>query len=774
MLLRAGVGAVVPLAAARVRYGWVAAGVGALAAAAGAETGAIGPLLAGACGVAAVPVLVTTTNRALQAVAGALAVCGLLRLDDPRPLPAVAIGVVSLGLLTVPALPTLGRRARRRVLLTAAGVGAFAAVGVLLGVVAWLRARPDLEEAADLAAEGLELLGDDEAFARAFLATSAERFREAERALDAWWARPARVVPVVAQHLRAGADIAGVGDRLAGLAASVVSEVDLERLRVRFGTVDLAALRALAEPAATAVVEIETSHEELGEADSVWLTAGLRARLHTVRHQLGEVRAGARTVAAVTQVLPSMLGGDGTRRYLLLVQNPAEARGSGGLPGNFGEIVARDGTVELVRTGRLRELMDARPADAAVRVGADVHRLYVGEEPAPLWQNVTASPDFADAATIAGQLYAQSGGRRVDGVISVDPIALDLLLELTGPVVLPEGRARLVAGEAARLFLHEQYLTFPSSAEREERIDLLDDTIEAVWDDLTDGDVGSMREVAEVLAEAVAGRHIQIASFDPEEQEALERLGVAGTLPEPASDGVGFAVQNNSLNKIDWFVNRDARYEVTWDARTGAARGVYSIRIANQAPAEGLPDSVIGWGGTSDAPQRTAPGEYSALVHVYTVLEPTELLVDGQPRSLPHHRHRGWYVVPVEIRVPPGGRAAIDLRVEGDVGREWELAVVRQPSINGDDLSVLLEVVGRDDLRAAGADVHRLGPTTFSAAVTLDRPPDVRVTSNPEVNDGLQPPRSVAPSHSTSLWESSPPTDPPSAERSLRSGSLLP
>ena len=62
-----------------------------------------------------------------------------------------------------------------------------------------------------------------------------------------------------------------------------------------------------------------------------------------------------------------MLGADGPRTYLLAVQQPAEARGTGGLLGAYAVLRAEQGVVSVVEVGnrgRLEPRVVAEPARA--------------------------------------------------------------------------------------------------------------------------------------------------------------------------------------------------------------------------------------------------------------------------------------------------------------------------------------------------------------------------------------------------------------------------
>jgi hypothetical protein len=726
LVLRVALAMLVPLATSEAAYGWVVAGVTVLAVGSYVAADELSTWTAIAVGVAAVLPAVGAANRPIQAVAGAAAVTGILRLDA-GPLESVAVGVPAVVLLTVPAVHRLGPRARRVVVASAAAAAVVAVAGAGVGLLAAAAARGDLEEGADLAVDGIDLLGDDDDLGAALLHGAAEHFGAAADALDAWWARPARLVPVVAQHVRAASTMASVGEDLAEAAGEAVEVVDVRSLRIVDGTVDLDAVRSVIGPSKAIADDLDLALTRLDAVDTPWLLEELREPLGDMAARVDDARGGARTVADVAEILPGLLGGDAPRRYLLLVQNPAEARGSGGLPGNFGEIVAVDGHVELVRTGRLEELIEGGkpPTERIIDIDPEARALFVGSDPrGVLWQNTTASPDFADVATLTAQLYPQSGGRPVNGVVSVDPLALDALLELTGPVVLTESAVRLKPGEAAQLFLHDQYRRFDERDERGQRVDLLDEAINAIWDALTQGNLASARKLADTLDEVAAGEHVQFITFDEREREVLAGLGLTGELPEPVSDGVGVVVQNAALNKMDWYLDRNSRYEAVWDPRTGDVAGTLSVRLRNRAPSRGQPDAVIRWGGPVPSVWQTQPGEYAAVVHIYTAMPPVAVRVGGEPVTSDTLRHDGWYVTPVDVRVPSGGRTEIDVDVRGrlEPGRRYGVVAVRQPSINGDHLGVLVEVASNPASVTASGIGRRVGPAHFAAEAGLDEP----------------------------------------------------
>ncbi len=144
--------------------------------------------------------------------------------------------------------------------------------------------------------------------------------------------------------------------------------------------------------------------------------------------------------------LPAALGWGGERRYLVLAQNPAELRPTGGYTGTVGVLTMRDGS-----------LADMTFEDVYVLDGKQ--GMPYQQPPDPLsahllgrasWELADAnwSPDFPTTAAQALKLYTlESGDDAIDGVIGITTFALDRLLEVLGPVAVPGYDVTVAAGE---------------------------------------------------------------------------------------------------------------------------------------------------------------------------------------------------------------------------------------------------------------------------------------------------------------------------------------
>lgn len=98
-----------------------------------------------------------------------------------------------------------------------------------------------------------------------------------------------------------------------------------------------------------------------------------------------------------------MLGADGERSYLLLIQDNAEIRATGGIPGAFAELRTDGGRLELGLRARAGREHDAdvegahRPRPAVGRPPRRHARLAAGERvrPRPVGPRLTAGVDHS-------------------------------------------------------------------------------------------------------------------------------------------------------------------------------------------------------------------------------------------------------------------------------------------------------------------------------------------------------------------------------------------
>lgn len=679
----------------------------------------------GALGLSAAVAVVRQEAPGLMLLAGGGLAQAALRLQWPAPTGTSALAavlIVSPVLLT--GLARAPKRVRRAAFRTTGALAVFSMAASVLAVLGALGARTSVDDGVRAAREGLaavERADRDDAAGR--FGQAAAAFDKADASIGAWWARPALAVPIVGQHSRALRTLAAAGADLSAVGARAAREADPASLRLSDGVFDLKALERVRRPLEAARASLIRSREGLDNARSPWLVEPVADRLGELGDRVRSASASTETAVLALQNAPALLGADGPRRYFLAVQTPSEARASGGLIGNWGELIADGGRISLGRFGRVQELnTSGDPTTRRITEPSDYVRRYAPYKPNLYWQTVTMSPDFPTVAHVIEELYPQSGGAPLDGVISVDPYAFAALLRLVGEVPV-DGRAQpLTADNAAQVLLHEQYVQFGEEGEVD-RVDFLDTVTLTLFERLTSTTLPAPRAVADALAPAVAGRHLQLASTHPAEQRFFERIGAAGAVPAVRGDSLGIVTQNFNGNKIDWFLHRSYFYDAVFDPASGEVTATLEVRLRNDAPADGLPRSVIGFGGFAAPGQpQTAFGENLLLLSVYSPLELQGMSVDdGQDLQLSRQNELGRRVYSALVSVKSMSTRTVTVKLAGRVPRGgYRLDVARQPTVAPDEATLSVTVPPGWEVETLGGGATASGRRA-TATVTVDR-----------------------------------------------------
>ena len=726
--LRLGFGALVPAAAGRAGPAattWLLA-IGAAVAVIAEPPGALAATIAAGAYLA---FAVAGEARAGTSAVAALASVGSMAHADWPVVTGASTAAVVVGTapVLVVALARTPPPVRGRIVAGSALTVIVLGVSAAAGLVSALGAKGDVDEAVSLATRGIDSLGDDPEAARDRLRLAADRFDDARRELRAWWARPALLVPGVAQQSRAVSTMASTGADLARTAVAASEDADIDSVRPRAGRVDLEALQRLGPPLRTSIASLRRAGARLEAVDAPWLVGPVADRLDDLRIEVDDATGDAELASQAVAVAPDLLGVDGLRRYFVAFQTPSEQRGNGGFMGSWAGLTAENGLLRLTRSGRLRELAQGgMPAEQRQVDGEpEFTRVYGGS--GRLWGLHNSSPDNPTVSRVTAALYPQSGGAELDGVIHLTPAAIAGFLELTGPVQVDGYPQALTPENAERILLHEQYLEFPQ-AQREDREAFLSDAVEAVFDELTSGDLPGPRTLAHELGPAVAGRDLQLWAARPREQALFQRIGADGSARRGETDSFGVVTQNYNGNKIDWFLHRSIDYRVEWDPGTGAVSGSMAVVLDNRAPPTGLPSSIIGWGGdVSDGQIPVADGENLMSAALYSTFPISGVTVDGRPVEYVEQAELGHRTATLFVSVPPQSSREVVLEFRGTAsgGLAHAFQLLRQPMVNRDLVSITVAAPAPWTLREPGGGAGdrriRLEATSASPVVSTIR-----------------------------------------------------
>ncbi|MEV6928834.1 DUF4012 domain-containing protein [Dactylosporangium sp. NPDC051485] len=551
-------------------------------------------------------------------------------------------------------------RTRRRKIVAAAVVLAvvLAGAGLRLAIVG-ADAAAHLQRAADLVGDlERQLRGGDLAAARV---TAAELRRQTGAARDdthgpSW--RLGTALPGAGDDLRA---VGAVADAVDALAAKVLPPLldAADGMSAAMGRdsgagagasgADLDTVAAAAPRIEEAAGVARAAQRRLAALDTGGLTGPVRSAVRRVDDGLDRVVPLLDPAARAARLLPALLGAGGPRTYLVLFQNLAEVRATGGMPGAFAVLQADRGKISLVEQGTAAKTL--RDFDTpALPLDPDQEDLFtnrLGTYPA----DVNLTPDFPTAAALIREMYRQRSGRSVDGVLATDPVALAYLLGATGPVSLPSG-GQLTAATAVRQLMSEVYLEIAAEADQDA---YFAGAAKAVLDRLMGG-VPVSKSLVSAMSRATGERRLLAWSAHPQEQAEIAGTPFAGTLPadDGAHPSVGVFLNDGTGAKLDYYLTRSVSLE-TGRCLDGGARPLrVTITLGSTAPAKGLPRSVLGLGLAGDYTVRT-----NVLVYAPTGGSPVAARQDGAEVDFGTGLDKGREVAVFTVDLAPGAHSTL-------------------------------------------------------------------------------------------------------------------
>jgi len=298
-------------------------------------------------------------------------------------------------------------------------------------------------------------------------------------------------------------------------------------------------------------------------------------------------------VDLVHYALP-FLGSDGPRVYLLVGENNAEMRAEGTVL-SYALVHTRGGAVTVtpgssIASVELKEPINTVPLPAGTRaLFADKD----GLEPTELWQSVNASADFALSGQLMQAMFSSATGTHVDGVIGIDVVALQGLLSLTGPVSVAGVSEPVDSQNASYVLLDELYQGLSPESAQAPRHEELTAVTAAAFHQLQSGR-SDVVALARVLAQEVAGRHLQVWDADPSYESTLREVGASGEVDTHDPDGTfHVAVENATATKLDYFVDVAITCDVYLNPNGTAYVDTY-VQLSNHAPPNQAPSYQLG------------------------------------------------------------------------------------------------------------------------------------------------------------------------------------
>lgn len=310
---------------------------------------------------------------------------------------------------------------------------------------------------------------------------------------------------------------------------------------------------------------------------------GLQA-INKIRMQIGYTEK-------MLALYPQMGGFRKKQTYLVLLQNSMELRPSGGFIGSLLLVSFIDGKVDDMH------VLDVYTADGQLKGHVDPPmpiREIMGQEHWYL-RDSNWNPDFSESGKQAAWFYEKEMGESVDGVIAISLPFVTHLLHAVGPVELSDFNERISESNFfAKSLLYTETDFFPGSTQKK---DFLGALTNALLLRMTSDKSVSAGELLQSVTDSIRAKDVQFYFTDPELEKLVGqwgwdgavRIGPCQTIISEATcvgDGVGVVEANLGINKVNYFVTREALSTITIQD-DGTIQHSLSMNIKNTTPTQG-------------------------------------------------------------------------------------------------------------------------------------------------------------------------------------------
>lgn len=488
------------------------------------------------------------------------------------------------------------------------------------------------------------------------------------------------------------------------------------------------------------LADLQSAERAAAALDLTALPRSVRLRLRPLLTLLPSGEQGVR--AAV--IAPTLLGASRPYYYLLAPQNPLDLRATGGFMGTAVLLRAFHGDFKLGASQPSTDVDSARTTYVAPPLPLLTYQHLSNWS----YRDANWSPDYPTTARLLRLFYHAGQKRWVDGVVAFDSMLVPVLLDLTGPVSVPNPDKKgavvvLTPANAIATIDHYVNAVHPGTLDKK----FAGTVYQTVFHLLIHLHGSQLSHAATLLRGALTAKHLLLWFPNKDVAPLLTRQGWDGVI-DPTHGNYLYVVDTNvHYNKIDDQVRETIAYRGVLRADRSIVSTV-TITYVNDASLA-----------TLRPPQNNPIDE--DFVRVYVPRGSRLHATTGLTQPWTTQYDQGKTLFSGYLRIPSHGRATITFTytvlpnaVGG--GKTMALAVQRQPGTSPTPLRV--------DVSAGVRGLHvGRGATAWSWRGTLSRDQHLTIpvsggSAHPPALVYDSAPVVVAPGAAIDPWTVLPPT----------------
>ncbi|NTU99221.1 DUF4012 domain-containing protein [Candidatus Falkowbacteria bacterium] len=286
-------------------------------------------------------------------------------------------------------------------------------------------------------------------------------------------------------------------------------------------------------------------------------------------------------LSVLADSLSLFLGVKQDKRYLLIFQNNAEARATGGFFGSYALIDFSKGKIKNIET----------PGGGSYDTDAGLRDRIVAPKPlqliSPLWHFWDSNwwPDWQVSAKKMAWFYEKSGGPTVDGVLSFTPAVMEKLLAITGPIDMTQKYGVVITSE--NFWLETQKLAEQKQDVTKEPKKIIGDLSQKLVEELPKRlNRETTIKLIGMLENSIEEKQILVYFNNDELTSVVKRFGWGGEVKSTNWDYLSVINTNIGGGKSDRSINQIVNHKAILQPDGSIIDELQITRVHNGSPGE--------------------------------------------------------------------------------------------------------------------------------------------------------------------------------------------
>lgn len=343
---------------------------------------------------------------------------------------------------------------------------------------------------------------------------------------------------------------------------------------------------------------LASADEDLSKADALINAVDFKANLpgifkssvDNLSSRLSMYSNLVKKARALSILLPDVVALEGSKNYLVLLQNNNELRPTGGFIGSFARVGFENGKLKKL------EVNDTYAIDGQLKLHVEPPK----ELKSDLGQNdyylrdANWEPDFPTSARQVEWFYTKETGERVEGVIALDISAIEDLLKAVGPLDLADYNEKISSDNLfERSITHAETNFFPGTQAKKSFLAAL---TQGLFNKLFFLPNQNWPAIVTSLGRSMESKHMSVYLNNPSLFSYLISQNWASVLPRPniatqsglVSDLLAPVEANLGANKANYYLDRSYNLETTI-GKDGEISHRLRISYTNRSPSDTFP-----------------------------------------------------------------------------------------------------------------------------------------------------------------------------------------